>query len=237
MNAALILAGGRGERMRERTVPKQYCKVKGRPLIAYSLRRFQDCAAIAGILVVAEEAWRGLIGEWLAREGIAKFLSFADPGETRQESVFAGLLALEGLMREDDIVLVHDAARPAVTEALILACIEEARRRGGATPALRVRETIYRSGDGRRVSALLDRGELYVGQTPEGYHFGKYLAAHRNATRAELAGTRGSSELAFRFGMDVGLFPGDERNFKITKAEDLERFERLVEKEEGYGAK
>jgi 2-C-methyl-D-erythritol 4-phosphate cytidylyltransferase len=136
---------------------------------------------------------------------------------------------MEGLMKEDDVVLVHDAARPAVTEATILACIEEARKRDGATPVLPVRETIYRSGDGRGVSALLDRGELYVGQTPEGYRFGKYLAAHRNATRAELAATRGSSEIAFRFGMDVGLFPGDERNFKITTAEDLERFERLAE--------
>jgi 2-C-methyl-D-erythritol 4-phosphate cytidylyltransferase len=229
MNAALILAGGTGERIPGLAMPKQYHPVRGRPLIAYSLRRFQDCAAITGIFVVAEEAWRGPIGEWLAREGIAKFLGFADPGETRQESVFAGLLAMESRMKEDDIVLVHDAARPAVSEALILACIEEARRRDGATPALRVRETIYQSADGRRVSALLDRDELYIGQTPEGYRFGKYLAAHRSATRAELAGTRGSSELAFRFGMDVGLFPGDERNFKITTRADLESFRRLAE--------
>jgi 2-C-methyl-D-erythritol 4-phosphate cytidylyltransferase len=237
MNTALILAGGRGERMLGLAVPKQFHPVRGRPVITYTLRRFQDCAAITGILVVAEEAWRGMIGEWLARDGCTKFLGFADPGETRQESVFAGLLAMEGLMKEDDVVLVHDAVRPAVTEALILACIEEARQRGGATPALRVRETIYRSVDGSRISALLNRNELCVGQTPEGYRFGKYLAAHRSVTRAELAGTRGSSELAFRFGMEVGLFPGDDRNFKITTIEDLERFERLEEKGEGFCAK
>jgi 2-C-methyl-D-erythritol 4-phosphate cytidylyltransferase len=226
MNAALILAGGSGERMRGLAVPKQYHPVKGIPLIAYSLRGFQDCAAISRILVVAEKSWRGLIDEWIAREGIAKFFGFADAGETRQESVCAGLLALEDLTDKDDIVLVHDAARPAVTEELILACIAETARRDGATPVLPVRETIYRSEDGRGVSALLDRDKLYIGQTPEGYRFGKYLKAHRSITAAELARIRGSSEIAFRFGLDIGLFPGDERNFKITTNEDLERFER-----------
>ncbi|MDR2355656.1 MAG: 2-C-methyl-D-erythritol 4-phosphate cytidylyltransferase [Clostridiales Family XIII bacterium] len=232
MNAALILAGGKGERMHGAT-PKQYVEAKGRPLIAHSLRRFRDCAAIECILVVAEKAWRGFVSELAAREGIAKLRGFADPGETRQESVFSGLLAMEAFTDAEDIVLVHDAARPALTEAIILACISEALRRDGATPALPVRETIYESADGRGITALLGRDGLYVGQTPEGYRFGKYLAAHRSATRAELAGTRGGSELAFRFGMDIGLFPGDERNVKITTAEDLARFERFAEHEGG----
>ncbi|MDR2133384.1 MAG: 2-C-methyl-D-erythritol 4-phosphate cytidylyltransferase [Clostridiales Family XIII bacterium] len=230
MNAALILAGGKGERLIGRDKPKQFVEVGGEPLIAHGLRSFEACAEIARIVVVAEDRWRGLISKCVERNGISKFVRFADAGAARQESVFSGLLAMEDFMRADDLAVVHDAARPAVTERLIRACVAEAARRDGATPVLPVRETIYRSEDGRGVSGLLDRDELFVGQTPEAYKFEKYLAAHREATREELARTRGGSEIAFRFGMDIGLFPGDEANFKITARADLERFERSLER-------
>jgi 2-C-methyl-D-erythritol 4-phosphate cytidylyltransferase len=229
VNAGLILAGGKSERIPGLSVPKQYCSPNGRPLIAYSLRAFQSCDAIFGIVVVADEAWRPFVSDLIGREEITKFLGFADPGATRQASVYSGLLAPEHRMREDDIVVVHDAARPMVTEKLIRECIEEASRRDGATPALRVSDTIYKSADGRSVCALLNREELFAGQTPEAYRFGKYLAAHRALSEAELSRIRGGSEIAFGFGMDIGLIQGDENNFKITTAADLERFRLLSE--------
>jgi 2-C-methyl-D-erythritol 4-phosphate cytidylyltransferase len=231
MNVALILAGGTGERMRGLFVPKQYHPPEGRPLIAYCLRAFQKCEAISRIVIVAEEAWQRFVRDLIEREEVTKFSDFADPGITRQQSVYAGLRVLEGSMSEDDLVVVHDAVRPMVREKLIRACIEEALRRDGATPVLRVNDTIYRSKDGHAIFDLLNRQELYAGQTPEAYRFGKYLAAHKALTDVEMARIHGSSEIAFGFGMDIGLFPGDEENFKITTVSDLERFRLLMESE------
>jgi 2-C-methyl-D-erythritol 4-phosphate cytidylyltransferase len=234
MNAALILAGGSGERMQGLSVPKQYCLVEGRPVFAYGLRRFQQCPEISCVVMVAEESWRGLIRDWIEGEAAAKFLGFADPGVTRQQSVYAGLLTLKGVLSEGDLVVIHDAARPLVTEGIIRRCVEASSGCDGATPVLRMADTVYQSKDGHTISALLNREEIYAGQTPEAYRFGKYLAAHKRLTAAELTQIRGSSEIAFKCGMDIRLFPGDERNFKITVVPDLERFRMQVE---GWGCR
>jgi 2-C-methyl-D-erythritol 4-phosphate cytidylyltransferase len=235
MNAASILAGGTGERMRGLDMPKQYYSHSGRPLIAYCLRTFEECDEISGIVIVADKAWRSFVRDLIRSEGITKFWDFADPGKARQESVYSGLLMLEDRMSEDDIAVIHDAVRPMTTGTLIRECIAEASRRDGATPVLRVSDTVYMSKDGHSVHSLLNREELYVGQTPEAYRFGKYMVAHGTLTNEELARVRGSSEIAFASGMDICLFPGDENNFKITTVADLERFRLLTENRDSEG--
>jgi 2-C-methyl-D-erythritol 4-phosphate cytidylyltransferase len=220
MNAGVVLAGGKSERLIGFDVPKQFCEVAGVPIIAYALAAFEQCADIDKIVVVASETWRGEISV------AAKFHAFAKPGETRQHSIYNGLLALRDTLGDDDFVVIHDAARPLATARDIGECVRAAHGCDGATPALPLNDTVYRSADGETITSLLNRDELLAGQTPECYVYGKYLAAHEGA---DLSGIRGGSELAFNAGMKIRLFGGNPRNIKITVAEDLNCLKYLLE--------
>ena len=220
MTGAILLAGGAGLRLGGQGRPKQYVEIGGKPMIEYALDAFEACAAIDKIAIVASEEWRDFI-----RTG-PKFAGFAPPGPSRQASIHSALSMLRNILGEDDVVAIHDAARPLVTEDDICACLRAIRGYDGATPVLPPKETIYRSVDGETITALLNRDELFAGQTPEAYRFGKYLAAHE---RVDWSDARGSSEVAFKAGMKIRLYPGNPLNFKVTDAADLDRLRLLPE--------
>lgn len=98
---------------------------------------------------------------------------------------------------------------------------------------LPMKDTVYLSGDGRAVSSLLDRGKVFAGQAPEAFVFGKYYEANRALVPDKILEINGSTEPAVMAGMDIALIPGDEGNFKITTAADLERFQEIVRIKEG----
>ncbi len=229
MNIAIILAGGTGSRMRSGKIPKQYMIVHGRPVFTYALTTFQKNKNIDTIVIVAEEGWHDIIKEWIHKDKISKFRNFANPGKTRQHSIYSGLQASEGFAEDNDIVIIHDVARPLVSEFIIEECLKGARQFGGAMPVLPMKDTVYLSEDGRAITGLLNRDELYAGQAPEAFVFGDYLKIHRNMTDDELGKTRGSSEIAYKNGIHIKLVEGSEINFKITTKEDLEKFESFIE--------
>lgn len=231
MNIAIILAGGVGSRMKTLQRPKQYIEVNGRPIINYCLRTFEAHGEIDEIYIVADESWQDYITEWMKRDGITKFRGFAPAGKSRQHSIYNGLIACEHSADEDSVVVIHDAARPFVTKEIISECIAGAEELDGAMPVITIKDTVYRSQDGKRINSLLERSELFAGQAPESFRYGKYRAIHDAATDEELMNTRGSSEIAYRNGMEIRLFPGAEKNFKITTMEDLTNFEAELNKE------
>lgn len=231
MNIAIILAGGVGSRMKSIDRPKQYIEVKGRPIINYCLKTFQNKKEIDEIYIVADSSWQDYIKEWLEKDGITKFKGFAEAGKSRQHSIYNGLLACENSAGSEDIVIIHDAARPFVTEEIIDGCIRGAEELDGAMPVITVKDTVYCSKDGKSIASLLERSELFAGQAPESFRYGAYRAIHDQATDQELLQTRGSSEIAYKHGMNIRLFEGAEKNFKITTMEDLTNFEAELEKE------
>lgn len=231
MNIAIILAGGVGSRMKAIDRPKQYIEVKGRPIINYCLKTFEHHKEIDEIYIVADESWQDYIKEWLEKDKITKFKGFAPAGKSRQHSIYNGLIACENSAGEDDIVIIHDAARPFVTEEIIGECIIGATELAGAMPVITIKDTVYRSKDGKSIASLLERSELFAGQAPESFRYGTYRSIHDKATDEELMNTRGSSEIAYKNGMEIRLFPGAEKNFKITTMEDLTNFEAELNKE------
>lgn len=232
MNIAIILAGGVGSRMKAIDRPKQYIEVKGRPVISYPLKTFQEHEGIDGIYIVADESWQDYISGWLEKEHISKFMGFAPAGKSRQHSIYNGLIACEKIMKQEkDIVILHDAARPFVTKEIIDQCILGATELDGAMPVITVKDTVYRSTDGKSIASLLERSELFAGQAPESFRYGKYRKIHEEASDEEIMNTRGSSEIAYKHGMEIRLFEGAERNFKITTMEDLTNFEAELNKE------
>lgn len=221
---AIILAGGKGTRLGEST-PKQYVEVEGTPIIGYCLKTIQDNLYIQSIIIVCDEEWRSFLDQWMTTNNITKFVAYADSGESRQESVYSGLICgKENHYAEEDVVVVHDSARPNLSQELLNRIIEKALPHDGCTPMVTVKDTCYFSEDGEVVSQLINRDHLYAGQTPEAFLFGKYYEAHKKATKQELSLFRGTGEIAVKNGMEMHIVSGDDHNYKITTQDDLEKF-------------
>ena len=229
MTIGLILSGGIGSRMHTGGMPKQYLQLRGRPVITYSLRAFDKHQQIDGIVIIADVNWRCKITQWMADDGISKFLGFADPGETRQYSIFSGLRQIDSLGKGQGTVIVHDAARPLVSQELISRCLQALPGHEGVLPALPAKDTFYLTDAEGRVSQLLPRSLLAAGQAPEAFTFASYFKAHLEMPREELLKINGSTEIAVLMGLDVVTVEGDERNIKITTPSDLVLAEKYLE--------
>lgn len=222
MNIALVLSGGNGSRVGAE-IPKQYIEVNGKMIISYSLKVLEACRSIDAIWIVAEEMWQDRIKEG----GCTKLKGFSKPGLTRQLSIINGLKDICSWANESDIVVIHDAARPFVTEKLLERVILAAGQHQGAMPVLKMKDTVYYSKDGRNVSSLLDRSCIYAGQAPEAFLLGSYYDANMKLSEGEILKINGSTEPAIMAGLDIVMVEGEEENFKLTTREDLERFSQL----------
>ena len=228
MNIGILLSGGVGTRMGG-DVPKQYMQVCGRPVIYYCLRTFLWANDINVIVVVVADEWKQYVDNVIKDINPNKPLLFAKPGYTRQCSIFNGLIEVENNgAKDDDIVIIHDAARPLVSFDLISSCLNGCCEADGVLPVIPVKDTLYQSKDGIQISNLLNRDELYAGQAPEAFLFGKYFALHKAMLREELLKINGSTEIAYKGGLKIKLIKGDEMNFKITTPEDLSNFESII---------
>ena len=139
---------------------------------------------------------------------------------------------MKDYMSDDDIVLVHDAVRPCVTDELIRHTLTAAAGHDGAVPVLPLKDTVYYSSDSISLTDRLERSKILAGQAPEAFLFGKYLTANEALSDEEIHSLSGSAEPALMAGMDIVTIPGDERNFKITTNEDLDRFIQAAGKDE-----
>lgn len=227
MNTAIILAGGVGSRMGVDR-PKQFLMVREKPIISYCFDIFQKHSDIDKIVVVVSEEWQGFVEEYAQKFGVTKLCGYAPAGKTRQHSIYNGLKCIEQNAPDTDIVIVHDAARPLVSDQIISDCIKGATEFDGAMPVISVKDTVYQSKDGKKIGQLLKRSELFAGQAPESFKFRKYLDIHNEVSDEEIASTAGSSEIAYRHGMEISMVKGSERNLKITTIEDLETFESIL---------
>lgn len=224
MNVVILLAGGTGMRLGSQT-PKQYIQVDGRPVIAHCLDKFLNCALVDAIQIVADAKWHGFIRQCM--EGTVfdrKWKGFSKPGKNRQLSIFNALEDVMEYASLDSYVMIHDAARPLVKEAHIRSCFERAEGHDGVMPVLPMKDTVYLSEDGRRLTSLLDREKVFAGQAPEVFCLGVYYDANKALLWDRILDIKGSAEPAVMAGLDIVMTDGDEENFKITTAQDLERF-------------
>lgn len=228
MNTAIILAGGTGTRLGG-NIPKQYIQVKDRPVISYCLEQFFDNDAVEGIQIVADEAWHDLIRDSIEKmEFMHKWKGFSKPGKNRQLSIFHGLEDVKRYAADDSYVMIHDAARPFVKKEFIKRCFARAENHDGVMPVLPMKDTVYLSKDGKRVTSLLDREKIFAGQAPEVFRLGAYFEANKALLPEQILSIRGSTEPAVMAGLDIVMIDGDEENFKITTEEDLNRFRQKI---------
>jgi 2-C-methyl-D-erythritol 4-phosphate cytidylyltransferase/2-C-methyl-D-erythritol 2,4-cyclodiphosphate synthase len=220
--AALIVAAGRGLRAGG-DLPKQYrALVRGRPVLAQALTPFLADAAIDHVMVVIGLGDDARYAHAVADLPTGKLLSPVQGGTTRQDSVRLGLQALAAT-GFDGIVLVHDAARPFVTAALMRRAVDALQSEIAAIPALPVTDTIKRLASDGRVAETPPRDTLVSVQTPQGFHFQALLAAHEAAVAAGLSGFTDDAALMEWAGHPVKAFPGDPANVKLTHPQDFDR--------------
>jgi len=195
--------------------PKAFLELAGQALVLRCARVFDAAPSVTGIVAVVPEAEVAAARDLLAP--VRKLRSVVPGGERRQDSV------LEGLKQAPDgwggVVLVHDAARPLVDVALVEAVAREAAATGAALPLLPVVDTVKRVRDGLVVETL-DREELGVAQTPQGFRFPLLVEAYEAAFRDGLTVTDEAMAVE-RLGAPVRAVPGSPRNRKITTPEDL----------------
>ncbi len=208
-SAALIVAAGRGLRAGG-GVPKQWRDLRGQSVLARTVAVFAGHPGIDQIVLVLHPddltRWPDTLG-----------VTVVTGGDTRSASVMAGLARVTA-----DHVLIHDAARPLVSAALIDRVSAALATSQGAAPALAVTDALWR-GDGM-VTALADRAGLFRAQTPQGFHtdiIRRAHADHRAAATDDVA-------VALTAGVDVAIVAGDEDNIKITHAADFARAERIM---------
>lgn len=226
MNIAIILAGGTGTRIGG-DIPKQYLEAGNRPVIRYCLDTCFGSEEIDSVHIVAEQCWRGFIETHLPEGNREKWKGFSEPGETRQLSIWNALTDIAGYAGVEDIVFIHDAARPLLSAGLLHRCLQSVKGHDGVLPVLPMKDTVYYSEDGRRISGLLKRSSVYAGQAPEAFVYGKYYEANRALFPEKIKAINGSTEPAVMAGMDIVMIDGEESNFKITTQADLEKFRSI----------
>jgi 2-C-methyl-D-erythritol 4-phosphate cytidylyltransferase/2-C-methyl-D-erythritol 2,4-cyclodiphosphate synthase len=217
--AAVIVAAGRGTRT-GMAYPKQYRSLNGAPIVRDSLRAFAAHPEIDLVqpVIHADDAARFAA----ATEGLA-LAAPVSGAATRQGSVRAGLEALE--RSAPQIVLVHDAARPFVSDALVSRAIAAAGAHGAAIPALPVTDTVKLVDAQGLVTATLDRSHLRTVQTPQAFAYPALLDAHRRAAAAGRDDFSDDAALAEWAGLRVAVFDGEKGNVKMTTADDFTRAE------------
>jgi 2-C-methyl-D-erythritol 4-phosphate cytidylyltransferase/2-C-methyl-D-erythritol 2,4-cyclodiphosphate synthase len=213
----LIVAGGRGSRFGG-PLPKQYAPLAGKTVLRHTAEAFLSHPGVTTVRVVIHADDRALY------DAATSGLNLAPPvigGVQRQDSVRNGLEALDA--KPDELVLIHDAARPMISHGVIDGIIAALADKPGAIAGLPVRDTVKREGKAG-IEATIDRTGLWRAQTPQGFRVGAILAAHRALAGHELTD---DAAVAEHVGMEVALVMGEEDNFKITTAEDLARAEYL----------
>ncbi len=236
---ALIMAAGQGSRM-GLELPKQFVRIgpQGETILETTVKIFDDCPAVDEILITAN---RDFIVQCRALcERFTKVWGVVPGGKERQDSVREGLQHAS----DDGLLLVHDAARPYVTEAVILRVLEGAYRSGAAVPVVPVKDTIRQSvaadkgarggaAGGELLSRTLDRTTLFHVQTPQGFHTDLLKQAYRKAYAEGFYGTD-EAGLVERFGARVAMVRGEDANKKITTREDMPAVQKKMRIGQGY---
>ena len=217
--AAILVAAGRGLRAGSGG-PKQYREIGGQTVIFRAMAAFCRHPDVFAVQPVVNPDDAAIFNEAVA--GL-RHQPPTNGGATRQASVHAGLEALAA--ERPDIVLIHDAARPFVTPAVISRAIDAAGRTGAAVPAIPVTDTIKQVSDTGDVEATPERARLRIAQTPQAFRFDVILDAHRRAARDGRSDFTDDAALAEWAGLTVATFEGDPANMKLTTPEDFIREE------------
>jgi 2-C-methyl-D-erythritol 4-phosphate cytidylyltransferase len=219
---AIIPAGGKGKRSGS-AVPKQYLKFNGKELIVYTLQIFQNSDLIDEIIISAEPAYFDLLKKIKKDYELTKLTKIVEGGDERQDSVHNALKEIKA--DDEDLIVVHDAARALLPSEVLTNSILTAKQKGNAVVCIKAKDTLIKGKN--TISDYVNRNDVYYVQTPQIFKAKDLKRAMQNAYNNNFIGTD-ESMLVKQIGIEVNIVEGSVMNFKVTSAEDVEMFERLV---------
>lgn len=220
----LIPAAGKGRRMAH-SLKKPYLKLAKKPILAHTIQRFEQNAAVDAIFVIVDETdFSECRKTVLQPYAFTKVQELVAGGETRQSSVYNGLCALSA---DVDFVIVHDGVRPFVTDETVSDCLTAADEYGAAVAAVPVKDTIKLANENCFIAETPKRERLWAVQTPQVFRKSLLEAAHQTARERQLTGTDDAA-LVEQLGFPVKLVKGTYANLKITTPVDLRVAEVLL---------
>jgi 2-C-methyl-D-erythritol 4-phosphate cytidylyltransferase len=222
---AIVVAGGSGERFHGK-MPKQFAEFRGRPLLWYVLQTMEKAPGIDGVILVMHSGHIARARELVRAGRFSKIMTIVPGGTSRQLSVWTGLQQLTAL--RPGFVLIHDAARPFFSTALVAAVLDELQRFPAVVPVLSSRDSLLRSGTSGSIS-YLDRDRVRLVQTPQGFMFSEIFRAHEEAMQRKFHAAPDDLSLLNRFlDRKPSFIDGEILNCKITFPRDLEQIEALL---------
>ena len=224
MISAIILAGGKGKRMGA-PVSKQFIERKGKPIIYYTIKKFSENKKIDNIVVVLSKDEVGYFKENILEKYNLKVDNIVIGGTERQDSVYNGLKSLEDT--NTDIVLIHDGARPFISDRIIDDGIKFAQVYGACAPGVMPKDTIKIKNESNFSVSTPERGSLVAIQTPQVFKFNEILECHEKIKINNIVVTD-DTMVAEKFGYSVYLYDGEYTNIKVTTPEDLILGEKLI---------
>ncbi len=223
--AVVIAAAGQGSRLGA-PVPKQYLKIGGQPVLVKAMKVFEHMDAIDHIFVVAGEDYLEHCEELIREHGFRKVESVVPGGAQRQDSVYNALQEMNRCRPGVEYVLIHDAARPFISEDVILNVLKATEETGSAVACVAMKNSVRRLGADSSRSESVDRSEYYSVQTPQGFRKSMLIAAYEKAFDDSFYGTDDAA-IVEHAGGEITIVDGEYQNIKITTKEDLPMENRI----------
>ncbi len=227
MNIGLIIAGGSGNRMGQ-DIPKQFINVYDKPVIIYTLEGFQRHPMVDAIEVVCIEGWHDVLWAYAHQFNITKLKWVTNGGNTVQESIRNGVYNLEGIINDEDVVIIHDGIRPLVDDTVLTDVIQKAQKYGNGVSSLPYNEQIFvvNPEDNNTTKDYIPRETLRRVSTPQAYRFRKLFESYHQAYEKGIGiyGSSYTNTMMVELGETRHFADGSEKNIKLTTKDDLELF-------------
>lgn len=225
MNYAIIIAGGVGSRLGAK-VPKQFVEVLGKPVIAYTMEHFQEHPSIDGIELVCVDGYQEHLRSIAEKFGITKVLKIVTGGSEYERSIMNGVAGLEGIAKPDDVVMIHWAASPFLSEEIITDNIRVCKERGNAITAS-YSYLLYGSNDGDCAKKAINRESFMTLSAPQSFLYENILNLYRQVEEKHLFDTvdeHHTTVFMAELGIPLYFSKGSHTNIKITTREDIDLF-------------
>lgn len=236
MNYALILAGGVGQRMRNSGMPKQFLEVYGKPIIIYTLQKFERCDDVDEVVISCNAVWMDHMKDLVKRYGIKKVKNnIIAGGKDRQDSVLNGIKQIVKIGgKDDDIVIIHDGVRPLIETAIISENVRVAKKYGSAMTVRPVIESVVITNDNTaKFQDFMKRDDTYSLTAPQTFKLKSIIDTYRDTKNVDQPIPLLDTALAYTFlGNDVHLVKESNHNLKITTPEDYYILKAMLELEE-----